>query len=572
MTAIPAGIRLVRQHEIDVVVSTSPPPSTHLIAAAIARATGARWVADLRDSLVAHAHRRADTVATRAKAATHRRVAQLVASRADAITCVSEAISEETRALEPRGPVVTIPNGCDFDDVVGLERSPSDRFRLTHTGSFFGRRDPRPFLQALSDSGLDVVTRFLGDFREADRKWADGLELGDRLELIPYAPRSESLALQRDSEALLLLIPEADGRGKGVLSGKVFEYIAVGRPILAVVPPDGAAAELIRETGAGVVAPPDDPSAIRAALDELHARWRDGGLPDVGLTQWRDRLSRRTRVEEMATPTSDVLPAAGNRISLVDSERRHLCPLPRSSTSTSSAKPLDAIYLHPELIPVAPQGRLKRARCRSRRRIDDYHAIEACRVAVDDYRRSHAVDEALHTIDWMPSTERRRRAPRTIRLRATAVSRGCRRPSSYGQAAGRRLLRLRHARALAWLYPQAFADAERQARANAALDYVDRQVGGGNSVLPDQAVVIEAQGRIPTDETFLVAVGDPQEGWSELSTPDAIATFMRSVLLPRRESADAPWILCFACDRGAYPDAEPVWEDEEGLSILRRGG
>ena len=203
---------------------------------------------------------------------------------------------------------MTIPNGCDFDDVAGLERSPSERFRLTHTGSFFGRRDPRPFLQALSDSGLDVVTRFLGDFREADREWAEGLELGDRLELIPYAPRSESLALQRDSEALLLLIPEAGGRGKGVLSGKVFEYIAVGRPILAVVPPDGAAAELIRETGAGVVAAPDDAAAIRGALEELHARWRDGGLPDVELTpEWRDRLSRRTRVEEMAAVLRDTL-------------------------------------------------------------------------------------------------------------------------------------------------------------------------------------------------------------------------------------------------------------------------
>ena len=301
VTAIPAGIRLVRRHEIDVVLSTSPPPSTHLIAAAIARATGARWVADLRDSLVAHAHRRADTVATKAKAATQRRVAELVASRADAITCVSDAISAETRALGPKGRVVTISNGCDFDDVAGLEHVPSERFRLTHTGSFFGRRDPRPFLQALHDSGLDVRARFLGDFRDADREWAARLRLGDRLELIPYAPRSASLALQRDSEALLLLIPEADGRGKGVLSGKVFEYIAVGRPILAVVPPDGAAAELIRETGAGVVAAPDDTEGIRAALEALHARWRDGSLPDVELTpEWRDRLSRRTRVEETA--------------------------------------------------------------------------------------------------------------------------------------------------------------------------------------------------------------------------------------------------------------------------------
>ena len=301
LTAIPAGIRLVREHGIDVVVSTSPPGSTHLIAAAIARATGVRWVADLRDSLVAHAHRRADTIATRAKAAMHERVARLVAARADAITCVSEAISAETRTLVPKGRVVTIPNGADFDDVAGLAHRRSERFRITHTGSFFGRRDPRPFLQALHDSGLDLVARFLGDFREADRAWAAGLALGDRLELLPYASRAESLALQRDSDALLLLIPEAGGRGRGVLSGKVFEYLAVGRPILAAVPEDGAAADLIRDTGAGVVAAPDDPAAIAAGLAELHARWRDGNLPDVSLSaDWRDRLSRRTRVEEFA--------------------------------------------------------------------------------------------------------------------------------------------------------------------------------------------------------------------------------------------------------------------------------
>ena len=308
LTAVPAGIRIAREHDIDVVVSTSPPPSTHLIAAAIARATGARWVADLRDSLVAHAHRRADSKATRLKSSLHGRVARLVAARADAITCVSDAISEETRSLGPRGRVVTIANGCDFDDVAGLERHPSERFRITHTGSFFGRRDPRPFLRALHDSRLDVAARFLGDFRPADREWAESLGLGDRLELLPYAPRATSLALQRDSEALLLLIPDAGGRGRGVLSGKVFEYVAVGRPILAAVPPDGAAAELIGETGAGVVAPPDDPVAIREALEGLHARWRGDGLPDVQLSDdWRRRLSRRTRVEEMAALLHDVV-------------------------------------------------------------------------------------------------------------------------------------------------------------------------------------------------------------------------------------------------------------------------
>jgi glycosyltransferase involved in cell wall biosynthesis len=196
---------------------------------------------------------------------------------------------------------VTIANGADFDDFAGLELQPSPRFRITHTGSFFGRRDPRPFLTALADSGLDVVARFVGDFRPADREWAEGLGLGDRLELIAYVTRRRSLELQRDSEALLLLIPEAGGRGRGVLSGKVFEYIAAERPILASVPPDGAAADLIRETGAGVVASPDDPAAIREALEGLHARWQAGKLSGPTLdAASRRRIARETRVGELA--------------------------------------------------------------------------------------------------------------------------------------------------------------------------------------------------------------------------------------------------------------------------------
>ena len=59
----------------------------------------------------------------------------------------------------------------------------------------------------------------------------------------------------------------------------MFEYLAAERPILAAVPPDGAAAELIRETGAGVVAPPDDVEALKQALGELHRRFANGGLP-----------------------------------------------------------------------------------------------------------------------------------------------------------------------------------------------------------------------------------------------------------------------------------------------------
>src|SRR5204863_481392 len=189
--------------------------------------------------------------AVQAKEKALEQVVRVIARSADAVVAVSEPIADEVRGFEPAGEVRVIPNGCDFDDFAGLEYHSGERFRLTHTGSFFGKRNPRPFLEALASSGLDdVVARFAGDFRSADREWVDGLGLGDRLELLPYLPHRRALELQRDSEANLLLLPDAAGRGRVVPSGKIFEYLAAERPILAAVPPDGTAAVLLVFMGA----------------------------------------------------------------------------------------------------------------------------------------------------------------------------------------------------------------------------------------------------------------------------------------------------------------------------------
>jgi glycosyltransferase involved in cell wall biosynthesis len=301
-TAVPAAVRLVRREGIDAVITTSPPLSMNLIGASVKRLTGIPWIADLRDSVVQNADRRFDKKAVQAKEKALEQVVRVIARSADAVVAVSDPIAEEVRGFDPAGEVHVIPNGCDFDDFAGLEYHAGERFRVTHTGSFFGKRNPRPFLNALAASGLeDVVARFAGDFRAADREWVDELRLGDRLELLPYLPHRRALELQRDSEANLLLLPEAAGRGRVVPSGKIFEYLAAERPILAAVPPDGAAAKLVRETGAGIVVAPDDEKAIREALLGLHARWKAGQLSNGYLTEeQRRRLSRKTRVEELA--------------------------------------------------------------------------------------------------------------------------------------------------------------------------------------------------------------------------------------------------------------------------------
>jgi glycosyltransferase involved in cell wall biosynthesis len=294
LTAVPAALRIVRRHGIDAVLTTSPPDSVHLLGALVRAATGVRWIADLRDSIEASPFRRREVRGERL-------LARLVARRADAITAVTRSIGDELRRLRPRGPVEVIENGCDPEDFEGLAYRPGERFRITHTGSFLSFRDPRPFLTALARSGDGIVARFVGDIRPGDRAFAERLGVADRLELLPFVPRRQALALQRDSEALLLLVADSAGRGHAVLTGKLFEYLAAGRPILAAAPPDGEAAALVRETGAGVVVAPDDVGGLAAALTELERRWRADELAPPELpAALRHRFSRRAGAERMA--------------------------------------------------------------------------------------------------------------------------------------------------------------------------------------------------------------------------------------------------------------------------------
>jgi glycosyltransferase involved in cell wall biosynthesis len=301
--AVRVGVRVIRDRKIECVLTTSPPSSAHVVGAALRRRTGVRFVADLRDSWLANPHRRYERRSVRAKRAVEERIARRVLGQADAITAVTPFIAREGAALaRPGTPVRVVPNGCDFDDFDGLEYTPGERFVVLHAGSFFGQRSPRPFLEALA--ALDdprIVARFLGDLRPADRDWALDLGLGDRLEIDGFRPHHETLAAMKAADVLLLLVPRAGGRGLSVLSGKVYEYLASERPVLALVPPEGAAAELLRATGAAWIADPDDPGAMLSALRAARDAWADGSLAERTLDPvWRERLDRRTRAGEMA--------------------------------------------------------------------------------------------------------------------------------------------------------------------------------------------------------------------------------------------------------------------------------
>lgn len=307
--AVRAGVRAVRERDIDVVLSTSPPNSVHVIAAAIARRTGVPHVADFRDSWLANPHRRYERRSVRAKRAVEARIAHRALRGIAAVSAVTPSIAEEAAALAPPGTTVrVVANGSDFDEFEGLEYRRGERMRIVHAGSFFGQRTPGPFLgafAALLDARPELRGRiqvaFLGELRPADRERAIGLGLGDALALEGFRPHREALGAMRAADALLLLVPRAGGRGLSVVSGKVYEYLAAQRPIVALVPPEGDAAALLRQTGSAWIADPDDAGAIGAAIAEAFAAWDADRLGERLLSpEWRERLDRRTRARELA--------------------------------------------------------------------------------------------------------------------------------------------------------------------------------------------------------------------------------------------------------------------------------
>jgi hypothetical protein len=118
-------------------------------------------------------------------------------------------------------------------------------------------------------------------------------------------------------------------------------------------------------------------------------------------------------------------------------------------------------------------------------------------------------------------------------------------------------------------YPLALSDLNATADRNSEQSYADREIAGGNAVVPDQQLAYEARGRIPEDATYEVVVGQPLDDWSPL-TADHVAGYVRYFLMPRRPSAGAPWILCLNCNVDAYP-GDVVWSGD-GMSIIRRTG
>jgi glycosyltransferase involved in cell wall biosynthesis len=280
--ALYKGLQIVKRENIRILYSSAPPWTAHVIAGLLKQKTGIRWVADIRDPWT----RRPWLPAEMRRGARYnmlKRIERAVVHLADRVILNTDPLRRDFSAfyhdINP-AKFATIMNGMDPDDYQSVASSTplrSDRFVITHGGSLYRKRDPRPFLTAIAElikeqaiSENELVIRFVGtvDPKFNIYDWIGRSELQKVVTIEPSLPHGKYLELLSCSDLLLLIQPETDLQ----VPSKLFEYLAVGKPILALVH-DGATKSLVEQYRRGHIIDPYDVSAIKKTLRYHIDRW-----------------------------------------------------------------------------------------------------------------------------------------------------------------------------------------------------------------------------------------------------------------------------------------------------------
>lgn len=274
--ALAKARRIVRQEKIDLVWTTSPPPSIHGVGLALKTVFRLPWVADFRDLWSGTFDRSFPSRGHRWLAG---RWQKKFVSGADAVVAVSGEMAQRLgESTSEATQIFTIPNGFDPADLPKNVRKKGAPFTIAYWGTVTPKRSFDRFFAALAlwrERARLSSERFrflqIGAALDGDPfAGARRLGLTEAVEAKGYLPHRQGLAELAQADLFLLLIGEGEG-SLGVLTGKLFEYLALGKPILALVPPNGEAARLIENLGAGMVVAPHNQAGMVAALEHFHA-------------------------------------------------------------------------------------------------------------------------------------------------------------------------------------------------------------------------------------------------------------------------------------------------------------
>ena len=287
----------LKENPVDVIISTGPPHTTHMIARNIKRKLKVKWVADFRDpwTNIDFYHQLKLTKWADEK---HHRLEKSVLQEADGVMTVSWHWAKELGDIRGKQDMHVITNGFDEDDYDNALVAVDEKFSLVHIGSLNPDRNPHTLWKVLKDlcdseKGFKekLIIRLIGKTDAAVFKSIEENNLTQIVERIDYLPHSDVNREQRRAAVLLLLLGDMQSV-LGLVPGKLFEYLAAKRPILVIGAPSGDSARIVRESGVGDVADFHDYDRTKALVVNMFKRFGENALVvnPVGIEQY-NRIS-----------------------------------------------------------------------------------------------------------------------------------------------------------------------------------------------------------------------------------------------------------------------------------------
>ena len=242
--------KLIESFNIDTVITSSPPHSTQLIGLKLKKELRIKWICDLRDpwtDLFYNESLYQTSIAKRIDS-NYEKSCLLTA---DQIVVVSDYIKSQIsiKYTTASSKIKVIPNGYDPEDFSDMKKVRSEKKYISYVGNLGENYPIKLFLksfQKLNTIDDSWKLRFVGNVSEQTTNTINEMKLNDVVELLPYQPHIEAVKTMLNSDVLLLIIPEIR-ENKGILTGKLFEYIATENPIILIGPKDGNAAQILSE-------------------------------------------------------------------------------------------------------------------------------------------------------------------------------------------------------------------------------------------------------------------------------------------------------------------------------------
>lgn len=273
--------KYVKENSIDTIISTGPPHSMHLIALGVKKNTGIPWLADFRDPWT-NIDFYKDLSLTKWADNLHHKYELDVLKNANKVVMAGYTWAKEL-SIVGKCEVLPLLNGFDPDDFAYTNSTNLDiKFSIVHLGMFSRGRNHEVLWKALRELcdenpefAVDLSFRLFGKYDNSAIEFMNKYGLKDQTEFFSYVPHKEIVNIQASSQVLYLSINNTPNV-KGIMTGKIFEYLIVKRPILCVGPEDGDAAKIVIESGAGLVSGFDDLVKLKSNILYFYKNYKLG--------------------------------------------------------------------------------------------------------------------------------------------------------------------------------------------------------------------------------------------------------------------------------------------------------